>query len=181
MSKKNKILNFMKLQKIAFLDRDGVINSKKYNDGYIGDIKKFKWIKGAIKTIKFLKKEKYKVVVVTNQSGVARGFFKIADVKKIHSFIQKRLKLNNTRVDAFYFCPFHKDGIIKRYKKDSPLRKPKIGMFRLAQKRWNIDIKNSFMVGDQVTDIIFARRAKIKGYLFNEKNLFKFIKKNIFS
>lgn len=170
----------MKLKKIAFLDRDGVINSKEYNNGYIGDIKKFKWIKGAIKTIKFLKKKKYKVVVVTNQSGVARGFFRIVDVKKIHSFIQKKLKLNNTRIDAFYFCPFHKDGIIKRYKKDSSLRKPKIGMFRLVQKKWNIDMKNSFMIGDQKTDMLFAKRAKIKGYLFNKKNLFRFTQENIF-
>lgn len=118
--------------------------------------------------------------MVTNQSGVARGFFRIVDVKKIHSFIQKKLKLNNTRIDAFYFCPFHKDGIIKRYKKDSSLRKPKIGMFRLVQKKWNIDMKNSFMIGDQKTDMLFAKRAKIKGYLFNKKNLFRFTQENIF-
>jgi D-glycero-D-manno-heptose 1,7-bisphosphate phosphatase len=170
----------MRLSKIAFLDRDGVINSKKYNGGYIGSLKYFRWIPGAIKTIRFLNKNKYKVVVVTNQSGVARGFFKIKDVIKIHSFIQKKLKLNNAKINAFYFCPFHQDGIIKRYKKDSSLRKPKIGMFRLAQKRWNIDLKNSFMIGDQKTDMQFARRAKIKGYLFNKKNLFKFAIANIF-
>jgi D-glycero-D-manno-heptose 1,7-bisphosphate phosphatase len=171
----------MKLTKIAFLDRDGVINSSQYMNGYIGSLKYFKWISGAIKTIKLLKKKEYKIVVVTNQSGVARGFFKIKDVKKIHSFIQKKLKIYNTKIDAFYFCPFHQDGIIKKYKKKSSLRKPKIGMFRLAQKKWNIDMKNSFMVGDQETDMIFARRAKIKGYLFNEKNLFRFVKMNIFN
>jgi D-glycero-D-manno-heptose 1,7-bisphosphate phosphatase len=171
----------MKLTKIAFLDRDGVINSSQYMNGYIGSLKYFKWISGAIKTIRFLKKKKYKIVVVTNQSGVARGFFRIKDVKKIHSFIQKKLKIYNTKIDAFYFCPFHQDGIIKKYKKKSSLRKPKIGMFRLAQKKWNIDMKNSFMVGDQETDMIFARRAKIKGYLFNEKNLFRFVKTNIFN
>ena len=171
----------MKLTKIAFLDRDGVINSSQYMNGYIGSLKYFKWISGAIKTIRLLKKKKYKIVVVTNQSGVARGFFRIKDVKKIHSFIQKKLKIYNTKIDAFYFCPFHQDGIIKKYKKKSSLRKPKIGMFRLAQKKWNIDMKNSFMVGDQETDMIFARRAKIKGYLFNEKNLFRFVKTNIFN
>jgi len=171
----------MKKFKIAFLDRDGVINSNKFNKGYIGLLKHFRWVSGAIKAIKYLNKKNYKVVVVTNQSGVARGFFTIKDVKKIHAYIQKKLRENEAKIEAFYFCPFHKDGILKRYKKDSSLRKPKIGMFRLAQKRWDIDIKNSFMVGDQETDMIFARRAKIKGYLFNEKNLFRFIKKNIFS
>jgi D-glycero-D-manno-heptose 1,7-bisphosphate phosphatase len=170
----------MKLTKIAFLDRDGVINSSQYMNGYIGSVKYFKWISGAIKTIRLLKKKNYKIVVVTNQSGVARGFFKIKDVKKIHSFIQKKLKLYNIKIDAFYFCPFHQDGIIKKYKKKSSLRKPKIGMFRLAQKKWNIDMKNSFMIGDQKTDMLFAKRARIKGYLFNEKNLFRFTEANIF-
>ena len=171
----------MKLQKIAFLDRDGVINSNRSKKGYIGCLKDFRWVPGAVKAIKFLNEKNYKVVVVTNQSGVARGYFTIKDVKKIHAYIQKKLRENEAKIEAFYFCPFHKDGILKRYKKDSSLRKPKIGMFRLAQKRWDIDIKNSFMVGDQVSDMLFARRAKIKGYLFNKKNLFKFIKKNIFS
>ena len=179
-NKSTQFISYMTLEKVAFLDRDGVINSSKYMGGYIGSLKHFKWIPGVIKAIKFLKEEKYKVVVVTNQSGVARGFFKIKDVIKIHSFIQRRLKMNNTKIDAFYFCPFHKNGIIKRYKKDSLLRKPNIGMFRLAQKRWVIDKKRSFLIGDQITDMKFAKRAKIKGYLFKENNLYKFISKVIF-
>lgn len=169
----------MKKNKIAFLDRDGVINSNKPKKGYIGSLKDFKWIPGAIKAIKNLNKKNYKVVVVSNQSGVARGFFTIKDVKKIHNYIQKKLNENDAKINAFYFCPYHKDGIIKRYKKDSSLRKPNIGMFRLVQKKWNIDKKNSFMIGDQKTDIEFAKKAKIKWYLFNQKNLNKFVK-NIF-
>jgi len=168
----------MKLTKVAFLDRDGVINSNKFNKGYIGLLKHFRWVSGAIKAIKYLNKKNYKVVVVTNQSGVARGFFTIKDVKKIHSYIQKKLNENDAKIDAFYFCPFHKDGIIKKYKKNSSLRKPNIGMFLLAKKKWNVDHENSFMIGDQKTDVEFARRAKIKGYLFNQKNLYQFIKKN---
>ena len=168
----------MKFIKIAFLDRDGVINSNKFNKGYIGSLKYFRWVPGAIKAIKYINKKNYKVVVLTNQSGVARGFFTIKDVKKIHSYIQKKLNENDAKIDGFYFCPFHKDGIIKRFKKDSLLRKPNIGMFRLAQRKWKIDKKNSFMIGDQKTDMQFAKRAKIKGYLFNQKNLYQFIKKN---
>ena len=167
----------MKLSKIVFLDRDGVINLSNLNNGYVGSLKHFRWVPGAVKAIKYLNDKNYKVVVVTNQSGVARGFFSIKDVKTIHSYIQKKLKENDAKIDKFYFCPFHKNGIIKKYKKNSSLRKPNIGMFRLAQKRWNIDNNNSFMIGDQKTDIEFAKRAKIKGYLFNEKNLYKFIKK----
>ena len=169
----------MKKIKVAFLDRDGVINSSKYCNGYIGNLKYFKWVPGAISTIKYFNKNNYKVVVVTNQSGIARGFFKIKDVEKIHSFIKKKLTESGAIIDKIYFCPFHKDGVIKRYKKNSSLRKPNIGMFRLAQKKWNIDKKASFIIGDQKTDMEFASKAKIKGYLFNQKNLYKFIKKNI--
>lgn len=169
----------MKLSKIAFLDRDGVINSSKPNGGYIGSLKHFKWVSGAINAVKLLNEKKYKVVVITNQSGIARGLFKIKDVEEIHSYIRKKLKENGAIIDKFYFCPFHKDGIIKKYKKQSPLRKPNIGMFRLAQKKWNIDMNTSFMIGDQKTDMEFACKAKIKGYLFNQKNLYKFIRKKI--
>jgi D-glycero-D-manno-heptose 1,7-bisphosphate phosphatase len=171
----------MKFIKIAFLDRDGVINSNKFNKGYIGSLKYFRWVPGAIKAIKYINKKNYKVVVLTNQSGVARGFFTIKDVKKIHFHIQKKLKENDAKIDAFYFCPFHKDGIIKRFKKNSLLRKPNIGMFLLAKKRWNVDHKNSFIIGDQKTDMDFAKKAKIKGFLFDQKNLYKFIKTRIFS
>ena len=167
----------MKKNNIAFLDRDGVINSRHLNNGYVGSLKHFRWVKGAIKAIKFLNEKNYKVVVVTNQSGVARGFFTIKDVKKIHSYIQKKLKENKAKIDKFYFCPFHKNGTIKRFKKNSSLRKPNIGMFLLAKKRWKIDKKNSFMIGDQLTDIKFAEKAGIRGYLFENKNLLTFVKK----
>ena len=171
----------MKKIKIAFLDRDGVLNSSEINRGYIGFIEDFRWISGAKKTIKFLKKKNFKVVIVSNQSGIARGFFSIKDVYKLHRYLKQELNKFGTAVDKIYFCPYHKDGVVKRYTKNSILRKPKIGMFLKVQKIWKIDKKNSFMIGDQKTDMQFAKSAKIKGYLFNEKNLFEFTKKKIFN
>lgn len=168
-----------KKNKIAFLDRDGVINSKKMNNGYIGKVKDFKWIKGSKKSIKYLKSKKYKVVIVTNQSGIARGYFSLKDLYKLNKYINFELKKINTKVDKIFFCPYHTDGVIKKYKKISNLRKPAIGMFLKAKKIWNIDKKMSFMIGDQLTDMIFAKRAGIKGHLFKGKNLYKFIKSTI--
>jgi len=165
--------------KIAFLDRDGVINSSKINGGYIGKIKNFKWLKGSKTAIKYLRSLNYKIIIVTNQSGIARGYFSLKDLYKINRHITDELKKIGTKVDKIYFCPYHKDGIIKKYKKNSSLRKPKIGMFLKASKLWNIDKKKSFMIGDQQTDMEFARRAKIKGYLFLQNNLFKFVKNKI--
>ena len=166
-----------KKTKIAFLDRDGVINSSKINNGYIGYISKFKWIKGSKKTIKYLKSKNFKIVIVTNQSGIARGYFTLKDVYKLHNYVKMKLKQMGTSIDKIYFCPYHKDGVIKKYKKKSKLRKPNIGMYLKARKIWNIDKKNSFMIGDQATDMQFAKKAGIKGFLFNEENLYNFIKK----
>jgi D-glycero-D-manno-heptose 1,7-bisphosphate phosphatase len=167
----------VKLNKIAFLDRDGVLNSSKFNNGYIGYKKYFRWIPGAIKTIKYLKRNNYKVVVVSNQSGVARGYFTMNDVKQLHFYMQKKLIFHSTKIDKYFFCPFHINGIVKKFKKKSPLRKPNIGMFKQAEKLWNIDKRKSFMIGDQNSDIKFSKKAGIKGYLFKEKNLYNFIKK----
>lgn len=165
--------------KIAFLDRDGVINSNKINGGYVGEIKNFKWIPGAKKAIKFLKKNNFKVVIVTNQSGIARGYFSIKDVYKLHRYLKDELIKFGTFVDKIYFCPYHVDGVIYKYKKRSSLRKPSIGMFKKACKIWKIDKKYSFMVGDQITDMEFANKAKIKGYMFKGRNLYDFISKII--
>lgn len=170
----------MKKTKIAFLDRDGVLNLSNIKNGYIGYVNDFKWIPGAKKSIKLLKEKNFKIVIVTNQSGIARGYFSNKDVYKLHRYLKEDLKEFGTKIDKIYFCPYHKDGIIKKYKKKSSLRKPGIGMFLKASKIWNIDKKKSFMIGDQKTDMIFAKRAKIKGYLFKEKNLYKFIKKKIY-
>ena len=128
-----------KKTKVAFLDRDGVINSSKINKGYIGNIKDFKWIKGSKQTIKYLKSKNYKIVIVTNQSGIARGYFSYRDVQKLHKFLERELEKISTYVDKIYFCPYHIDGIIKKYKKKSILRKPNIGMFLKANKIWKVD------------------------------------------
>jgi len=90
--------------------------------------------------------------------------------------LKKKLKKKNTSIDKIIFCPFHKDGIIKKYKKNSILRKPNKGMFDIINKKWKVNKKKSFMIGDQFTDIQFAKRSGIKGFLFKEKNLYTFIK-----
>jgi len=166
--------------KIAFLDRDGVINKPTFKNGYIGEKKYFKLIPGVVKSIKYLKSLNYKVVVVSNQSGVARGYFKVMDVNKLHSYLQNLLKKNQTKIDKILFCPFHKDGIIKKYKKKSNLRKPNNGMFFIINKKWSVDKKKSFMIGDQSTDMQFAKKSGIKGFLFKQKNLYTFIKSKTF-
>ena len=161
-------------RKVAMLDRDGVLNK---NRGYVGFKKDFKWIKGAKETIKKLKQLKFYVAVITKQSGVARKFFKYRDVQRLHAEMQKDLSKINTKIDAFYFSPYHIDGIVKKYKINSSCRKPGIKLFKRIQKKFNVEKKSSFMIGDQKTDMIFAKRCGVKGYFFKNGNLLSFIKK----
>ena len=160
---------------IAFLDRDGVLNQK-INGGYVGYKKYFKWINGAKKTIQLLKEKNFKVIVVSNQSGIARGYFFKKDVEILHRFMNQDLKKLNTKIDKFIFCPYHIDGVVKKFKKDSDLRKPNNGMFKIASKMYKIDKSRSFMIGDQKTDMMFAKKSGIKGFLFKKKNLLTFVK-----
>ena len=166
-----------KTYKIAFLDRDGVLNSSKVNNGYISKIKDFKWIPGAKKAIKYLKDRKFKIIIASNQSGVARGYFTIKDVQKLNRFIHSEISFVGSKIDRIFFCPYHSKGIIRKYKKKSECRKPKIGMFRQADRIWKVDKKKSIMIGDRQGDMKFAKNAGIKGFLFKEKNLFNFVKK----
>ena len=165
--------------KCAFLDRDGVLN-KNLNGGYIGFKKNFKWVSGAKSAIKLLNKLKYKVVVITNQSGIARGYFTKKDVKKLHEFMINDLDKNGAKIDKIFVCPHHVDGKLSYYKKKCNCRKPGILNFLKTKKIWDIDLKNSFMIGDQITDMEFAKKCNIKGFLFKEKNLSKFIKKKLY-
>ena len=145
----------------------------------MGFKKHFRWVSGARETIKFLRENKYKIIVVSNQSGIARGYFSSKDVRNLHKFMNVELKKFNTKIDRFLFCPFHIDGKIRKYKKRSSLRKPDIGMFKIINKIWKVDKRNSFMIGDQKTDMQFAKKVGIKGFFFRKRNLYKFIKNKI--
>ena len=105
-----------KLNKAVFLDRDGVINR---NSGYVTHIEKFVWLKNAKLVIKLLNKYKYKVFIITNQSGVARGLYSEKEVIKLHKWINIELKKVNAKINDFFYCPYHPHGLIKKYRKKS--------------------------------------------------------------
>lgn len=163
-------------KKVIFLDRDGVINEDK---GYVGFRKDFIWKPGSIRSFKYLVKKNYNIFVITNQSGIARGFFSELDVINLHQYILDELRKKNCYINQIYYSPFHIEGIIKKYKKKSDCRKPGIKFFKDIVKDWEINTKNLYMIGDQITDMEFAKRSGIKGKLFRKKNLYNFIKKFI--
>ncbi len=103
--------------KIVFFDRDGVLNYSRINHGYIGFKKDFKWIPGIKKTIKYFREKSFKVVIVTNQSGIARGYFSLSDAYKLHKFIKLELIKFGTKVDKIIFVLFTKMELSKNIKK----------------------------------------------------------------
>tara|TARA_B100001057_G_C22714237_1_gene897070 strand:- start:167 stop:673 length:507 start_codon:yes stop_codon:yes gene_type:complete len=160
------------MKSAAFLDRDGVINVEK---GYVYRIEDFDWIKGAKEAIKHLNSIDYYVFIVSNQSGISRGYYDKEDVENLHIFINQELKEHNAHIDDFFYSPYHPD-FHSKYPELSHLRKPNTGMLEIALEKWKFDKKRSFMIGDSESDIECATRFGIKSYLFKEDDLFKFIK-----
>ena len=144
--------------KAVFLDRDGTINIDKE---YMYKINDFEFILGAVEAIKKMNSLGYKVIVVTNQSGIARGFYLEKDLIYLHDFIQIQLSLNGAVIDAFYYCPHHPEATVEKYRIDCNCRKPKKGLFERAIAEHGIDVKQSWAVGDRLRDVTPANELGI--------------------
>jgi|SRR5436190_14145267 len=156
------------LRPAAFLDRDGVLNR---DMTYVCRTEDFSWIEGAIDAVKTLNVAGYLVIVITNQSGVARGFYEEAAVDALHAWMNEQLSHHDARIDAFYYCPHHPEASDGRYARDCDSRKPGPGMLLRAMREWPVRKAGSFLIGDKQTDVEAARRAGIPGYLFSGANL----------
>ena len=156
-------VKFEKYKKAAFLDRDGVINE---DIGYLHKTEDFKWIKGAIEALKILKKNNFLIIIITNQSGVGRGFFSKKQVDELHTWINKQLINHKIKIDDFFFSTETPNQITKNSR-----RKPSPIMINEAVKKYNLDKKKCFMIGDKKTDLMTANNASIKGFLFEGGDL----------
>jgi D-glycero-D-manno-heptose 1,7-bisphosphate phosphatase len=157
--------------KAIFLDRDGVINQERKD--YVKNLEEFKIFDNVADAISLLKKENFLVVVITNQSAINRKLLSIENLEKIHEFLKKYLKKNNTSLDGIYYCPHTPDECCA-------CRKPKPGLLLKAASDLNIDLNNSWMIGDSKTDIDAAKTAGCNSILLkkNEK-LFDIVKELI--
>ncbi|RIJ23516.1 HAD family hydrolase [Henriciella barbarensis] len=151
-----------------FLDRDGVLNVDR---GYVSRVEDFEWIEGAKTCIANFNKRGWYVFVVTNQSGIARGYYTEADMQALHDHMTEELKEAGAHIDRFYHAPWHEDGEIARYRKASIDRKPGPGMLLQAMADYNVNREQSFLIGDKDTDIDAARAAGVGAFLFRGGNL----------
>ncbi len=157
----------------VFFDRDGVLNR---DTGYVYRIQDFDWKPGSKQAIQYLNRLGYLVFVVTNQAGVARGFYEIDDVISLHNWINLQLKKIGAHIDKFYFCPHHPTAGSAIFTRSCSCRKPEPGMILSALAEWDIDKKTSFLVGDRETDLEAADRAGIKGHLIGEQDLYSLVR-----
>lgn len=148
----------------AFLDRDGVLNVDR---GYAHRPDQLEWISGAPEAVRLLNEAGYYVFVITNQSGVARGYYGETDVRQFHAHMRDALRAHGARIDAFYYCPHHPEGVIKELAIRCRCRKPGPGMLEQAARDWPIDLNRSFLIGDKDDDLAAANSFHIHGIKFD--------------
>ena len=156
--------------KAAFLDRDGVINE---DYGYVHKWKDFKFCDGAIEGLNLLKSLDYLLIIITNQSGIDRGFFSELEYQRLTEKYTKQLSKNGLNIDAIYHCPHHPNYSELKFK-DCNCRKPKPGMIFKAVKEFNINLTKSIIIGDSERDIEAGKNAGIKQrFLISSQKIFK--------
>lgn len=144
------------MRRAVFIDRDGTFNVL---GNYINKVEDLDLIPGSDKAVKLARDAGFLVIVVTNQAGVARGYYSEEDVAIFHQNIQDVLARFGTKIDAFYYCPYHPIHGKGKYLKDDECRKPKPGMLLQAAKEHGIDLENSYMIGDNIGDIQAGQAA----------------------
>jgi D-glycero-D-manno-heptose 1,7-bisphosphate phosphatase len=155
-----------------FLDRDGVLNE---DVGYVGSRDRVALIDGAVAAVRRANAAGYRVFVVTNQSGVARGYFTEEDVQALHAWMQARFAQEGARIDAFRYCPHHPEGVVPAYTQACACRKPAPGLFHALIREHGIDPARSLMIGDSERDLAAARAAGIPAHLFPGGDLDAFL------
>lgn len=156
--------------KAIFFDRDGTLN---VDVDYLHEPADFVWTEGAIEAIRWANEHGYLVIVVTNQSGIARGYYDAAAVHRLHDWMNAELARQGARIDAFYYCPHHPAGRVPAYTRVCDCRKPAPGMLLRAIAEHDVDPAASLMIGDALRDITAAEKAGVRGVLYQGGSLLK--------
>ena len=150
------------MERAVFLDRDGVISEEV---GYLGDSDRLLLIPRAADAVKLLNQSGLKTIVITNQSGVARGYFSEEMLGDIHRKMEELLSDQGASLDGIYYCPHHPEGTVATFRRECDCRKPAVGLLIKAAKEHSVDLPSSYLVGDKRSDMECAHRAGVKGIL----------------
>ncbi len=143
-------------KRAIFLDRDGIIN---VDHGYVSQIKDFEFNEGIFEVLRSLQSKGFLLIVVTNQSGIGRGYYTEEEYMKLTSYYVEELMNEGIKIDAVYHCPHAPEEKCK-------CRKPQSGMLKAAKKQFNIDMKNSWMIGDKESDMLAGKNAGVENRVY---------------
>jgi len=160
-------------RRALFLDRDGVLN---VDHGHVGTRERFEWMPGALDAIRHATQAGWHVFVVTNQSGVARGYYDEQAVRELLDWMADEARRAGGTIDDTRYCPYHQEAVMEAYRRASDWRKPEPGMLLDLIRAWELDPARCVMIGDQPTDMEAAAAAGIAGYRFSGGNLLDFVK-----
>ncbi len=155
-------------RRAVFFDRDGTLNVDK---DYLCKIEEFEWLEDAPRAVRWANEHGFLVIVITNQSGIARGYFSEADVKRLHDWMNEDLAQFGAHIDAFYYCPHLPNGTVKAYAVECNCRKPKPGLVARACADFSIDRGASILIGDKARDVECAEAAGVHGVLYEGGSL----------
>jgi D-glycero-D-manno-heptose 1,7-bisphosphate phosphatase len=146
-------------QRALFLDRDGVVN---HEVGYLHRVEDVRFVEGIFSLCRTAAGLGYRLIVVTNQAGIARGFYSEADFETLMVWMRDALRAEGVELDAVYYCPFHPEHGIGDYKREHEDRKPGTGMLRRGMREFGVELRQSVMVGDRCSDIAAANAAGLR-------------------
>ncbi len=147
------------MNKALFLDRDGVINVEK---NYVYRIEDFEFMEGILELCALAQKLDFKLIVITNQAGIGRGYYTVADYERLTEWMLQQFSSHGVCIDRVYYCPYHPTEGIGKYRQDSFDRKPNPGMILKAKEDFSLDLSRSVLVGDKDSDLEAGRTAGIR-------------------
>ena len=155
----------MRGRRAVFLDRDGTINVDKR---YLYRAEDFEYLDGAVEGLRHLGDMGFILVLITNQSGIARGYYSEDDYKKLDAWLKADLKSKGVTLEKSYFCPHHPSGTVPGYARACECRKPKTGLFWKAAGELGIDMDRSYAIGDRMRDLSICGESGVKGFLITD-------------
>jgi len=146
--------------KAIFLDRDGTINIEK---NYMYKIEDFEFENGVVDSLKIFQKLGFKLIIISNQSGIGRGYYSEKEVNQLFEYMIGELRKNEIYIDKYYYCP--------HYQEECDCRKPKLGLFYKAQKEFDIDFSKSYAIGDKLRDVAICKSEEVKGFIITKEKI----------
>ena len=163
-------------KRAVFFDRDGTLN---IDIAYLHRPEDFIWLEGAKEAIKYVNDHGYLAIIVTNQSGVARGYYPESDVQCVYDWMNAELQKMGAHLDALSYCPHHPHGYIPAYTRTCNCRKPATGLIDEAWARFQIDRSASYFVGDRDSDMLCAKNAGLTGLHYKGGSLYQLVKSGL--